>query len=186
MPSIESAKILIIASSGFEQSELEVPRDKLKEHGAHVTVASPKGAAIKGWSGSDWGTEVKADAALEEVSEADFDAIVLPGGQINPDVLRVNDDALALIKAFHDSGKVIAAICHAPWLLIEAGILSGRDATSYKSIKTDVKNAGANWMDQPVVCDKGIITSRNPDDLDAFVGKIVEEIEEGSHKRDAA
>ena len=132
------------------------------------------------------GREAEADAKIADVSADDYDALVIPGGQINPDLLRVDEDVLELVRAFHDQGKTIAAVCHAPWVLIEAGVLKGRDATSYHSIKTDVINAGANWKDEAVVVDQAIITSRQPDDLKAFVAKIVEEIEEGKHARKAA
>lgn len=186
MTDINNAKILILATNGFEQSELETPLSDLRDKGATVHVATPDGNAIKGWQGDDWGSDVPADLNLADAKVDDYDAIVLPGGQINPDLLRVNEDAIALIRAFHDHGKVIAAICHAPWLLIEAGVIAGRKATSYGSIKTDVKNAGAHWEDSEVVTDKGIITSRSPDDLPAFVAKIVEEIREGKHDREAA
>ncbi|HAC49003.1 MAG TPA: protease, partial [Sulfitobacter sp.] len=133
-----------------------------------------------------WGNTVPADLALRDVNVDDYQGIVLPGGQINPDLLRANDDAVALIRKFHDSGKTVAAICHAPWLLIEAGIIKGRKATCFSSIATDVKNAGAQYEDSEVVADQGIVTSRSPEDLDAFVAKIVEEIEEGKHDRKAA
>lgn len=186
MPAINDAKILLISTHGFEQSELEFPRDQLRAKGATVHVATLDGKAIKGWEGSDWGREADADAKIADVSADDYDALVIPGGQINPDLLRVDKDVLELVRVFHDHGKTIAAVCHAPWVLIEAGILKGRDATSYHSIKTDVKNAGANWKDEEVVVDQAIVTSRQPDDLKAFVGKIVEEIEEGKHLRKAA
>ncbi|MBO0345326.1 type 1 glutamine amidotransferase domain-containing protein [Roseibium limicola] len=186
MPKITDAKILIISTHGFEQSELEYPRDELRKAGAVVHVATPDGEAIKGWDKDNWGNKADADLKLTQAAPADYDAVVLPGGQINPDLLRVNDDALALIRSFVHNGKTVAAICHAPWLLAEVGALNGREATSYKSIKTDIENAGAKWRDQEVVCDNGIVTSRSPEDLQAFVAKIIEEIEEGEHKRKAA
>ena len=178
MTDITNAKILILSTNGFEQSELERPLNDLKAKGATVHVATPDGEDIKGWDGDDWGDTVAADMKLSDAKASDYDALVLPGGQINPDLLRVNDDAIALIKSFAVHGKTIAAICHAPWLLIEAGLIEGRKATSYGSISTDMKNAGAQWEDSEVVCDNGIITSRSPEDLDAFVAKIVEEVEE--------
>lgn len=183
MPKITDANVLIISADGFEQSELEVPRDKLKEAGAKVTLATPDGNDVMGWKGRDWGRKAPADAALEAVDPDKFDALVIPGGQINPDLLRVNPKAVSMIQAFDKAGKPIAAICHGPWLLVEAGILNGRRATSYKSIRTDVVNAGAEWQDKAVVVDDGIITSRSPGDLPAFVAKIIEEIEEGRHDR---
>lgn len=183
---LNGKKILILATNGFEQSELEVPRDRLKAAGAQVDIVSPESGEIKGWDMKDWGRPVKVDKPLSGAKADDYDAIVLPGGQINPDLLRVNKDALALIKAFYNSGKTVAAVCHAPWLLIETGIAKGRKMTSYHSIKTDVINAGAKWEDSEVVTDQGVITSRNPGDLEAFSKKIIEEIREGKHQRKAA
>ncbi|MFZ5963074.1 type 1 glutamine amidotransferase domain-containing protein [Thalassococcus sp. BH17M4-6] len=186
MPSITESKILILSTHGFEQSELEVPRDELRKAGATVHVASLDGKPIKGWDTDDWGNEAEADLALADVNVADYDALVLPGGQINPDLLRVENDALKTVTGFFGAGKTIAAICHAPWILVEAGIAKGRQMTSYHSIKTDVQNAGAHWQDVEVIADQGIVTSRNPGDLSAFVAKIIEEIEEGAHDRRAA
>ena len=186
MPDIEKAKILIVASDGFEQSELFVPLTKLTEAGAKVEIASPDGGQIKGWNEKDWGEAVASDLKIEDVQVENYDALVLPGGQINPDVLRTNGKAVDIVRRFATEGKVVAAICHAPWLLIEADVIKGRDATSYHSISTDMKNAGAKWRDEAVVVDNGIITSRSPEDLDQFVAKIIEEIGEGKHDRQAA
>jgi len=183
---ISGKKICILATHGFEQSELEVPRDRLKAAGATVHVVSPEKGEIKGWDMKNWGRPVKVDRQLDDVKADEYDAIVLPGGQINPDLLRINDKALKLIKAFYQQKKVVAAMCHAPWLLIETGLIKGRKATSYKSIKTDCVNAGTKWEDSNVVTDNGVITSRNPGDLEAFSDKILEEVSEGRHQRSAA
>src|ERR1700744_4731719 len=153
---------------------------------ATVEVVSLQAGEIKGWDKKDWGRPVKVDKTLDQVSAADYDAIILPGGQINPDLLRVEPKALQLIKDIFNAKKVVAAVCHAPWLLIETGIAKGRRMTSFKSIKTDVINAGANWEDAEVVGDQGVITSRNPGDLKAFSAKIIEEIKEGRHAQRTA
>jgi protease I len=186
MPSIEQAKVLIMATDGFEQAELFVPMERLTEAGATVHVAAPEDrmrtSKIYGWKETDWGSTVPVDKNLAEIDVAAYDALILPGGQINPDRLRLEPKAIAILKNFLNSGKVVAAICHAPWLLIEADAVRGRKMTSYKSIRTDMINAGADWRDEAVVSDQGVVTSRSPADLDAFVDKLIEEIEDGSHR----
>jgi protease I len=181
MPSIRDARILILAANGFEQSELMVPRDELRKAGAKVEVATPDGKPVRGWKMKDWGDTADADLKIADAKPDNYQALVLPGGQINPDLLRINPDAMKVVRAFLASGKPVAAICHAPWLLVEADAVRGRSVTSYKSVRTDVINAGGKWVDKEVVVDGGIITSRSPDDLPAFVAKIKEEVEEGRH-----
>lgn len=183
---LNGKRIAILATHGFEQSELEVPRDRLKKAGATVEIVSLASGEIRGWDKKDWGRPVQVDKTLDQAAAAEYDAVVLPGGQINPDLLRVESKALRFIKEIFDAGKIVAAVCHAPWLLIETGIAKGRKMTSYKSIKTDVANAGAKWEDSEVVVDQGVITSRNPGDLEAFSAKIIEEVREGRHSRRSA
>jgi len=186
MPRISEARILIMATDGFEQSELEVPLKELRDKGATVDVASPGGEPITGWDNKNWGARVEATTDIADVSAEEYDCLVLPGGQINPDILRTKPDAVRLVKDFVETGRIVAAICHGPWLLIEADVVKGREMTSYPSIRTDLVNAGAAWVDQEIAISNGIITSRNPGDLPAFVAKIVEEVEEGRHSRRAA
>ena len=171
---LSSRRILIMATDGFEQSELEVPLERLQAAGAEVDIASIETDDITGWDEDDWGDEIEVDLRIADVRVDDYDALVLPGGQINPDLLRVEEKAVALIRAFADGDKPIAAICHAPWLLIEAGLAEGRRMTSYKSIRTDIANAGADVVDEKVVVDGKIVTSRCPDDLPAFCDTIID------------
>ena len=183
MPKIADAKIAILATDGYERSELRKPLEELREKGAEVHVISPQDGEIRSWDKTDWGDSVPVDKVLAETLEGDYDALVLPGGQINPDILRIDKNAVAFVRAFVDAGKPVAAICHGPWLLIEAEAVKGRDVASWPSLRTDLTNAGANWHDKEVVVSEGIVTSRNPDDLPAFIAKIVEEVEEGRHDR---
>ena len=175
-------RVMILATNGFEQSELEKPKANLEQAGYETVVVSPEDGQIKGWDEDDWGSPVDVDLTLAEATETEFDALLLPGGQINPDLLRVEDKAVQLVKDFNRAGKPIAAICHAPWLLIEAGLVEGRQATSYKSIRTDLANAGANVVDQEVVVDGNIITSRNPGDIPAFSKALISALEEQKEK----
>lgn len=175
---LSSRRILIMATDGFEQSELEVPLERLQDAGAEIDIASIEMGDITGWDEDDWGDEIEVDLKISDVHIDNYDALILPGGQINPDLLRVNDDAVALIRDFAATGKPVAAICHAPWLLIEAHLAKGRRLTSYKSIRTDVANAGAEVVDEAVVVDGNIITSRCPDDLPAFCDAIVKALQD--------
>jgi deglycase len=180
-------KVAILATDGFEQDELLSPLETLREAGADVQVVSPsEESKIKGWKHTDWGKKVKVDMPLNEANVEEFDALVLPGGVMNPDHLRRDPLVLEFVKSFFRAGKPVGAICHGPWTLIDAGVVRGRKMTSYASIQTDLKNAGANWVDEEVVVDNGLVTSRKPNDLPAFNAKLIEEIAEGIHQRQAA
>ncbi|GMN02616.1 type 1 glutamine amidotransferase domain-containing protein [Erythrobacter sp. MTPC3] len=166
-------RILIIATDGFEQSELMEPKSLLEDAGANITVASLEEGEIKGWNDGNWGDSVSVDLTVEEVSEGDYDALLLPGGQINPDILRMNETVIDLVKQFDGANKPIAAICHAPWLLAEADIIDGKTVTGWPSIRTDLENAGGDIVDQTVAVDGNLITSRNPDDIPAFTSTLM-------------
>ncbi|HEY4382577.1 MAG TPA: type 1 glutamine amidotransferase domain-containing protein [Acidobacteriaceae bacterium] len=165
---LKGRKIAILATDGFEQSELTEPRKNLEDAGATVEVLSIKEGKIKGWNRSDWGSNVKVDRLVHDARVADYDALVLPGGVMNPDHLRMNKPAVSFIRDFTQSGKPVAAICHGPWTLIEAGVVKGRTITSWPSLRTDLSNAGATWVDQEVVSDGNLVTSRKPEDIPAF------------------
>lgn len=179
-PSLNGKKIAILTESGFEETELISPKEVLEEAGAEVHIVSLQDK-VKGWNHDHWSIELKTDVKLENASPADYDGLLIPGGVINPDKMRNQRPYIDFAKAFFDEGKPVAAICHGPQLLIETGMIAGKDLTSYSSIKTDLINAGANWYDQEVVVDNGLVTSRSPEDLEAFNQKIVEEFAKGPH-----
>ena len=174
-------RVAIVVTDGFEQDELEKPRQALEDAGAETEVVSPKSGKVKGWKYTDWGTEVVVDKELRSADPDEYDALMLPGGQMNPDNLRMDKSAVQFIESFVRIGKPIAAICHGPLTLIEANGVKGRRMTSFPSIKTDLRNAGAEWVDQEVVTDQGLVTSRKPDDIPAFNRKMIEEFAEGRH-----
>jgi len=178
--------IAIVATDGFEQSELTEPLKALQNAGAEAHVIAPNSGKIQGMKHDEKGDKVRVDKTLAEADASDYDALVLPGGVTNPDTLRIDSKAIAFIRRFVEDGKPIAAICHGPWTLIEAGGVQGRRMTSWPSLKSDLKNAGAEWVDEEVVVDSGLVTSRKPDDLPAFCAKMIEEIAEGRHMRNGA
>jgi len=166
-------RIMILATDGFEQSELEKPKQDLEDAGFETVVVAPHEGEIRGWRHTDWGTPVKVDMTLDKASEAGFDALVLPGGVMNPDKLRMEEKAVMLVKRFCAAGKTVAAICHGPWLLAEAEVIDGKTVTSWPSIRTDLKHAGANVVDEECVEDGNLITSRKPDDIPAFSQALI-------------
>lgn len=174
--------VAILATNGFEESELTSPKKYLEEQGWTAHIIAPEGGTIKSWDETDWGKNFDVDKTLDEVKSTDYHALVLPGGVLNPDKLRMNDKAISFIKDFFMEKKPVAAICHGPQLLINAQVVEGRKLTSYPSVKQDLINAGAAWVDEEVVVDNGLVTSRKPDDLPAFNKKMVEEIKEGKHE----
>lgn len=181
MPLLEKRKIAILTEDGFEESELMVPKKALEEAGADVHILSPTKDMVRGWKGDGWSSELQVDHHLDEVRAEDYDGLMIPGGVANPDLLRRSDKAIQFARSFFEQGKPIASICHGPQLLIETGALQGREMTSFSSISTDLKNAGARWVNKEVVVDEGLVTSRSPEDLEAFVGKMIEEFAEGVH-----
>ncbi len=180
---LEGKKIAILATDGFEQSELFEPKKALEEAGATTHVVSIESGSIKGWNHTDWGDKINVDVKLADAQPSDYDGLLLPGGVMNPDKLRMNPDAVDFAASFMREGKPVAAICHGPWTLVETGMVKDKKMTSYESIKTDLKNAGANWVDEEVVVDNGLVTSRKPDDIPAFNKKMIEEFAEGRHDK---
>jgi len=178
---LQGKTIAILSTDGFEQSELEQPLKAFQDAGAEVHVITPDGKDIRGWDKTDWGDTVNADRAIADANADAYDALMLPGGVMNPDKLRMRQDATTFVREFFKAGKPVSAICHGPQILIDCGVVEGREMTSYPSIKNDLKNAGARWVDQEVVCDQALTTSRTPDDLPAFIDKTIEEILEGKH-----
>ena len=172
--SLEGTKVAILVTDGFEQVEMEKPRMALDDAGAKTSIVSPKKGSVKGWKFTEWGDEFPVDIELESAKPADFDALLLPGGVINPDKLRMLPKAVEFVKAFFDEGKPVAAICHGPWMIVEAGAAKGRRIASWPSIKTDIRNADAEWVDQEVVSENNLVTSRKPDDIPAFNKAMIE------------
>ena len=178
---LDGKRIAILATDGVEEVELTKPRDALREAGAQAIVVSPKDGDIKAWQHDHWGNTIHVDLPLSRARAEDFDGLMLPGGVMNPDRLRIDDRAVNFVKGFFEQGKPVAAICHAPWLLVEADVVRGRSVTSWPSLETDIRNAGGDWVDREVVTDEGLVTSRKPDDIPAFNKKMVEEFAEGIH-----
>ncbi len=183
--SLDGKKIAILVADGFEQVEMTEPRKYLQEAGARTFLISPNENEVRGWRFSDWGDTFKVDVPLKDARAEDYDAYLQPGGVMNPDKLRLHPEAIRFAKQFFIEGKPVAAICHGPWVLIDAGVVKGRTVTSWPSLKADLSNAGANWVDQEVVVDNGLVTSRKPDDIPAFNEKMIEEFAEGRHEMQA-
>lgn len=182
MENLKNLKVAILTENGFEQSELTSPKAAMEAKGIAVDVVSPKAGEVKAWDKDNWGKTVKVDRSLAEARPDDYDGLFLPGGVMNPDKLRQNKDALEFVRRFNESGKPIGAICHGPQVLIDAEMVRGKKMTSYPALRTDLVNAGANWVDREVVTDQGLVTSRSPADLDAFNSKFLEELGEGVHE----
>ena len=180
---LRNHKVAIVVENGFEQVELTDPKKALDEAGAKTEIVSPVQGRVKGWQHDHWGDEFAVDRNISDARADEYDALLLPGGVMNPDKLRTNPQVVRFVKQFFDAGKPVAAICHGPWTLIEAGVVQGRKVTSWPSLQTDLKNAGANWVDQEVVVDNGLVTSRKPADIPAFNRKMLEEFAEGAHRQ---
>ena len=180
--SLSGKKVAILVATGFEQVEMTKPREALQKADAQTHLVSPQSGKVQGWNHYDKGDEFPVDVQLDEANPQDYDALLLPGGTVNPDQLRTNQKAVQFVKSFFEAGKPVAAICHGLWTLIEADVVKNRTVTSWPSVSTDLKNAGANWVDQEVVVDQGLVTSRQPDDLPAFIDKVIEEFAEGKHE----
>jgi len=183
---LKGKRVAILATDGVEQVELTEPRKALDAAGAKTTLISPKSGKIKAWQHDHWGDELEVDLALDGANPDDFDALMLPGGVMNPDHLRTDKRAVEFVKQIFQAGKPVAAICHGPWLLVEAGVVRNRTVTSWPSLQTDIRNAGGDWVDREVATDMGLVTSRKPDDIPAFNRKMIEEFAEGVHQREAA
>ena len=183
MKELEGKKVAILVADGFEQSEMVEPRKALDQAGAETVLVSPNDDKVRGWTEGDWGKTFKVDLPLGDAKPDEFDGLLLPGGVKNPDTLRMDEDAVDFVREFFNSGKPVAAICHGPWTLINAGVVQGRKMTSYPSVSIDLKNAGAEWVDEEVVVDNGLVTSRKPSDIPAFNRKFIEELQEGRHNR---
>jgi protease I len=182
MPTNLTGKLIaILATDGFEQAELMEPKKSLEEAGAQTQVVSPADKKIKGWNKKDWGEEVSVDVALKSADPGKYDALLLPGGVMNPDHLRMNPEAVRFVKHFFEHAKPVAAICHGPWMLVEAGAVKGRTITSWPSLKTDIRNAGGTWVDEEVVLSNGVVTSRKPDDIPAFTREMIDLFAKGAN-----
>jgi protease I len=181
MVSLKGKKVAILTESGFEEVELTSPKKALEDAGAEVDIVSPQKDKVKAWTHDHWSIELPVDVNIEDANPNDYDALMIPGGVLNPDKMRLNDKCVEFAQHFLEEGKPVAAICHGPQLLIETGMLEGRNMTSYHSIKTDLINAGAEWSDREVIVDNGLVTSRSPEDIEAFNKKMIEEIKEGQH-----
>ncbi len=183
MANLQSKRVAILTENGFEEVELTSPKKAMEDAGIKVDIVSPQKDKVKAWDQDHWSIELPVDVTLDDANAEDYDALMVPGGVINPDKMRMNEDCVAFARNFLEAGKPVAAICHGPQLLIETGLIDGKKMTSFPSLKTDLKNAGVNWVDKEVVVDNGLVTSRSPKDLEAFNKKLLEEIGEGVHDK---